>query len=309
MTSKRTSTESTHLQDKRVLIYGCGYLGREIGRQLLLSHSEVWGTARSRESCKKIRNIGISPILSDWSDRRTLSNLDAFTHIVIAVSRGREEKRSHWESLVIGLKTLLPYISAAENVVYISSTGVYHQRDGLWVDENSPTFPNRPSTRAHLAAEDLLRRNRPNQPWNILRLAGIYGPNRVPNCQNVLNNTPIKTSPNSYLNLIHVEDAAQAVTAAIEKADQSKYVVSDDRPTKRADYYSFIAQYLKASPPTFININDPSTNHSRAEGNKRVWNRKMKNTLLPKLKYPTFEQGLPNLLKPFVTPSSAANTR
>ena len=76
-------------------------------------------------------------------------------------------------------RNLLQFVSSETHVCYISTTGVYHQCNGCWVDETSPTRPRREGGRVHLWAEELLRRHRSGSPWTILRLAGIYGPNRI----------------------------------------------------------------------------------------------------------------------------------
>ncbi|MGC6443669.1 MAG: SDR family oxidoreductase [Rubripirellula sp.] len=281
---------------KNVLIYGCGYLGRELGQQLLFQGWDVCGSTRSRENATNLSNIGIHPIISDWNDTRTLGNLESFSNIVIAVSRSVFSKRDHWETLVLGLQNLLPRISPFARITYISSTGVFHQRQGEWVDETTPTRPNRPSTQSHLAAENLLRKNRLPNSWSILRLAGIYGPSRIPNSRNLTERKPILADPDSYLNLIHVEDAAQAVIATLERSDQRVYVVSDDRPVLRANYYGFIAKHLGCPEPIFAIRGVMDTVNARSSGNKRVWNRRMKKELLPKLRYPTFIEGLTPLL-------------
>ena len=288
---------STEPTERKTLIFGCGYLGKEIGRQLLRIGDNVWGSTRCRENGKKLSNMGINPIISDWNDPRTLRELDSFSHVVIAVSRGRNAQKSYWETLVGGLNLLLPRLSGAENVVYISSTGVYHQKNGVWVDETSPTHPTRQSAKAHLAAENVIRRKRSSSSWNVLRLAGIYGFERVPNQQQLRKRIPIQADPNSYINLIHVEDAAQAVIAALGNSNQRTYVVSDDQPTQRRDYYSFITKHLGLAEPIFTTEGTSDSKLPRSEGNKRVWNRRMKSELLPKLRYPTHVEGLPPLLK------------
>ena len=285
-----------HQLPKKVLIYGCGYLGREVGQQLLHQDWEVWGSTRSQESVRELANIGIHPIISDWNDSRTLGHLQSFSNIVISVSRSVFSKRDHWETLVLGLQNLISRVSINTRITYISSTGVYHQRQGEWVDETSPTRPNRPSTQAHLAAENLLCRHREPNSWSILRLAGIYGPGRIPNHRNLIEQKPILADPNSYLNLIHVEDAAQAVIATLERSDQKTYVVSDDRPVLRGNYYGFIAKHLGCPEPIFASRDNMKLVGGRSSGNKRIWNRRLKNELLPKLRYPSFIEGLTPLL-------------
>ena len=290
------SPKSTKRSRRRILIFGCGYLGRVIGQNLQNEEDEVWGSTRSKENLHELQNLGIKPIVADWTDSRTLSELQTFTHVIIAVSRGRNSTLSYWDTLVGGLNNLLPRLSPTAHLTYVSSTGVYHQKNALWVDETSPTFPTRPSAQAHLAAECLIRRTLTKQSWAILRLAGIYGPKRIPNCNQLLHQVPIHTDPNTYLNLIHVEDAVQAVLGAMERSDQATYVISDDRPTRRGDYYSYVAKLLRAPEPVFHPIVTDETPRLRSEGNKRIWNRKMKRMLVPKLRYPTYKEGLRPLL-------------
>ena len=291
-TSIVTSTEK-----QRILIFGCGYLGRVVAKQAIASGDHVTGTTRSEKNRETLRKIGIEPIVADWTDRRTLSSIDTFSTIVVSVSNDPSQRKPPWESLVNGLGNLLSAINQTTRVIYISTTGVYHQKGGIWVDETSPAHPNRPSAKAHLQAEGLLRRQRSNSPWSILRLAGIYGPQRVPRCDQIRLGNPIHADPSSYLNLIHVEDAASAALAASKRDAQDVYLVSDDQPALRADYYAHIAQQISAPPPKFASKQEVGSHTIRSDSNKRVWNRRMKKELLPKLKYPTHREGLSKLLK------------
>jgi nucleoside-diphosphate-sugar epimerase len=195
-----------------------------------------------------------------------------------------------------GLGNLLKVISPETHICYISTTGVYHQRDGSWVDENSPTRPNREGARVHLEAEELLRRLRPNCPWTILRLAGIYGPGRVPRVAKVMDGRPIVATQSGFLNLIHVEDAAQAVLGTWSGPKRRLYVLGDDHPVIRSEFYREIARRCNAPPPCFMEPTADVCGPVRSESNKRVWNRRMKRDLVAKLKYPSFREGLASIL-------------
>jgi nucleoside-diphosphate-sugar epimerase len=103
-------------------------------------------------------------------------------------------------------------------VIYISSVGVYGPSDGDWVDESTPCEPHREGGKASLAAEQVLAGHALGRRGLILRLAGIYGPGRIPLAEKIRKGEPLPVSPEGYLNLIHVDDAARVVLAAEEKA-------------------------------------------------------------------------------------------
>ena len=159
----------------QTMIFGCGYLGRRVARLAIRDGTTVWATTRQSGKQRELASEGIQPIVADWTDRRTLMDLPAVKHVVICVSYDRKSCHNRFESQVGGLRNLLHAISPEAKICYISTTGVYHQQDGLWVDEASPTRPVRDGGRAHLMAESLLNQMRPQSPWTILRLSGIYG--------------------------------------------------------------------------------------------------------------------------------------
>ncbi len=135
---------------------------------------------------ERLARAGFRPLVVDWTDRRTLRSLPEVGRILVAVSYDRNSRHSRYQSQVGGLRNLIAAISPDANLCYISTTGVYHQLDGRWVDETAPTHPTREGGRVHLQAEQLLHRLRPHSPSTILRLAGIYGPDRVPRAADVV---------------------------------------------------------------------------------------------------------------------------
>lgn len=301
----------------RLLIVGCGYLGLRLGRQALDQKWLVAGTTRNRQ--KSLQRHEIEPVIFDWNDSRDLKSLgetirsNSINKIVIAVSHDRNSPHGRFASQVDGLSRLLVKIrqtsetngSEIPQLVYISTTGVYHQTGGVWVDETSPTHPTREGGRAHLHAEAKLRTHLPPSNWTILRLSGIYGPGRVPRAADVQAGRPIASPPSGHLNLIHVDDAAAACLAALEfplrfpgRVRHSLYVVSDDSPVVRREFYNEIARQTGSPEPTFI---DPESNSSvrfRSETDKRIWNRRLKRNLMPQLRFPNYREGLRNVLDP-----------
>lgn len=280
----------------RVLIFGCGYLGVRVAENAVFSGHQVWATTRTPTKAERLRQKGVQPLVADWTDRRTLRQLPAVDYILIAVSYDRHNRLSRFDSQVGGLRNLLPQISPQAHVCYLSTTGVYHQTDGSWVDESSPTRPTRAGGRAHLSAEGLLHQMRPHAPSTILRFAGIYGPHRVPRAADVIAGRPIASPPNGFLNLIHVDDGAAAVAAAWEKSKTGLYLVGDDRPAIRGEFYREIARQCAAPPPVFAEPPPTAPVRMRSESNKRVWNRRLKRDLIAKLQYPTYREGLAQVL-------------
>ena len=296
-----------------VLVVGAGYLGRTVAQLSAASGAKVYATTRSENRFATLADNGFHPLRFDWTDQATYRNLplrqvSAAARVLVAVSYDRNSRLGRYPSQVGGLRNLLNVLPTDVRLCYISTTGVYHQTDGRWVDETSPTHPNRLGGRVHLQAEGLLHALRPAAPWSVLRLAGIYGPDRVPRAADVVAGRPIASPEMGYLNLIHVRDAARAVLAAWQKmADppqyvsigmQSRlYVVADNAPVVRGDFYREIARQCGAPPPRFVAPAADAPVRMRSESNKRVWNRKLRRELLPGLDFPDYRCGLADVLR------------
>jgi len=147
--------------------------------------------------------------------RGPLSALPIVDTVVFAVGRARQSGATMLDIHVEGLRAVLDALPGETGrVIYVSSTGVYAQDAGEWVDEESVCEPVREGGRACLSGERLLFAHARGRDAIVLRLAGLYGPGRVPRSADVTAGRPIAGSPDAYLNLIHVEDAARAVVAA-----------------------------------------------------------------------------------------------
>ena len=280
----------------RTLIFGAGYLGRRVAIQAANAGHFVWATTRTPRKANALSKSGLQPIVADWTDRRTLSAIPEVDQLLISVSYDRHSRQSRLDSQVGGLRNLLQVVPPHTRVCYISTTGVYHQTDGRWVDEHSTTRPNREGGRVHLMAEELLHRLRPRSPWTILRLAGIYGPDRVPRAADVIAGRPIRSPSAGFLNLIHVDDAVEAVFSTWHGRCQRCYVVADDQPVVRGEFYREIARQCRASEPRFALPDVDAPVRMRSESNKRVWNRRLKRDLVRRLRFPTYREGLADVL-------------
>lgn len=295
----KETTNTLHGED--VLVVGCGYLGHRVAITALKAGAKVHATTRSESRAKRFAAEGLAPLVLNWNHASSLKGaadvIGSASRILVAVSYDSSGDLGRYESQVGGLRNLLAVTSPDTDVCYISTTGVYHQNGGVWVDENSPAKPKREGGRAHLDAESLLHRHRPHSPWSILRLSGIYGPGRVPRAADVIAGRPIRSPQHGFLNLIHVDDAVTAVLASWQNPCERLYVVSDDRPSPRGDFYREIAKQCRVTAPRFEAPDPNAPVAMRSDSNKRIWNRKLKRDLVPRLQYPSYREGLADVLK------------
>jgi nucleoside-diphosphate-sugar epimerase len=217
--------------------------------------------------------------------------------VLFAVGYDRAGGLTHRQVYVGGLENVLDALaqspSAAElrRFIYVSTTGVYAASDG-WVDEDAPCAPNTPGAQAHFDAERLLAASPLADRAVVLRMAGLYGHERVPRREELLANRPISAASDGYLNLIHVDDAAAvAVLAGERSVTPSVFNVADGQPTNRREYLAEVARLFGAPPPRFV---EPGKDDLPARGSasKRIGNRRMMAELAPTLAYPSFREGL-----------------
>ena len=293
---------------KTTLILGCGYLGSRVAAAARQAGDQVYATTRHKQRGPDLAELKFRPLVVDWTDRRTMVDFPIFDRILIAVSYDRKSRFNRFESQVGGLGRFLRALDDRQpghgHLCYISTTGVYHQTDGRWVDETSPTKVVREGGLAHLRAESLLKRRSPCQTTTILRLAGIYGPGRVPRAVDVIAGRPINSPASGFLNLIHVDDATDAIMAVWRRAAEGlslerTYAVADDQPITRREFYEEIAKQCGAPEPRFVADRAGATSSMRTGSNKRIWNRRMKRDLLPQLRYPTYREGLTDVLREY----------
>ncbi|MDB5306164.1 MAG: dependent epimerase/dehydratase family protein [Gemmataceae bacterium] len=266
------------------LIIGCGYLGRRVAARWVAAGRRV--AALTRRNAAALAALGVEPVVGDVLDPATLRGLPPARVVLYAVGTDRGSGKTMQEVYVHGLGHVLGTIRPPERFVYVSSTGVYGQTDGSWVDEASPTEPAEESGRVVLEAEQLVRARLPGAI--VLRFAGIYGPDRLLRKQLLLKGEPLVGDADKWLNLIHVDDGAGAVLAAEMKAvPGGTYTIADDEPVSRRDFYTLLAQLLNAPPARF--------DHRAEAGaaNRRVSNRAAREQLGWVPRYPSYREGLP----------------
>jgi nucleoside-diphosphate-sugar epimerase len=286
-------------------IVGHGFVGRRVAKLALNQGHPVWASTRHTDGFAKIATSGAQPIRIDVTDRRTLQNLPKVQRVLVSVAFDPKSKQDRDQVHVDGLKNLLEALRHSSedgplpHVCLISTTGVYHQSGHVWVDERSPARPTRDGGKSHLRGEALLRRAWPSDRQTILRLAGIYGPGRMPRLADIIAGRPIPAEPDSYLNLIHVDDAAASVIAAWDRSATGLFCISDGHPVLRRTYYEHLARSVKVEHIHFVTPTENTNDRARSESSKRIDNRKMRRELLSHLKYPSCLGNTLSVKEPF----------
>ncbi|MBX7072012.1 MAG: SDR family oxidoreductase [Pirellulales bacterium] len=282
------------------LIFGCGYLGARVARLWQQRGEQVHAVTRSAETASRWRFAGLSPIVADVTQPASLRDLPLADTVLYAVGHDRAAAPTMHEVYVAGLTNALAALaSGIGRFIYISSTSVYGQTDGSWVNEDSPCEPRRENGRLCLQAETLLAQHPLGRRSVRLRLAGLYGPGRIPRASAILAGEPIAAPQRGHLNLIHVDDAARVVLAAEELAvpPARLYTVCDDLPVVRACYYEEMARLLGAPAPTFAPPPPDSPARRRAETDKQVSNSRLRQDIDIQLKFPTYREGLAAIVR------------
>jgi nucleoside-diphosphate-sugar epimerase len=272
-----------------LLSLGHGYSAQALARLLIPQGWRVIGTTRSAAKAQALRAQGVEPVL--WQDDLT-SALAQSTHLLSSIAPDES-----------GDPVLLRYgqqiaASSLHWVGYLSTTAVYGDHKGAWVDETTGLTPGTARGAARVAAEQAW--SALGLPLHIFRLAGIYGPGRGP-FEKVRDGTArriIKTG--QVFSRTHVQDIAQVLAASITRpAPGGIYNVCDDDPAPPEDVLSHAARLLGLPDPPAIPYETaemtPMARSFYAES-KRVRNDRIKADLGIKLLYPTYREGLAGLL-------------
>ncbi len=289
------------------LLFGCGYLGRRVAKLWQAAGETVCVVTRSVERAAKLSDEGFQVVVADVANADTLKSLPLAETVLFAVGFDRTAGNTIHEVYADGVKNVLAAMPASvERFIYISTTGVYGPAEGDWVDENTPPNPQRDGGKASLAAEQHLGEGYLGEKSIILRLGGIYGPDRVPYLAKLGAGEPIAAPSDGWLNLIHVDDGAAIVLAAEawatetwakgQAAGQHTFCVCDGKPVVRGDYYREVARRIGAEPPQFITPEPASPAAARAAASRRISNAKLKQELKYEFAYPSYREGLAGIL-------------
>jgi nucleoside-diphosphate-sugar epimerase len=281
----------------RVLIVGCGYVGLPLGMELVKQGHEVFGLRRSADGQTEITAAGIKPLVADITKPEELSKLPGpFDWVVNTVSSTKGGEEEYRQVYLQGTRNLIEWIAPTplKKFVYTSSTSVYGQTDGSVVKESSLTEPASPTSRLLVETEKLLldAATTTRFPAVILRVAGIYGPERGHLfLQYLRDEARIAGKGERILNMIHRDDLVNVIIAALKSGRVGEiYNAVDDEPVAQIHFFRWLSETLgKWMPPAASE--EENAQRKRGLTNKKVSNRRLKMELGVALKYPTFRQG------------------
>ncbi|UTH44310.1 SDR family oxidoreductase [Loktanella salsilacus] len=278
---------------RTLLSFGHGYSAQALERLLLPQGWRIIGTTRSEAKAEAMRTRGIEALI--WPGADVTDALNAASHLLMSASPDDGSD---------------PVLAALQNQItaradqfewagYLSTTGVYGDHGGDWVDETAPLTPATRRGQARVVAEAAWQAI-PGLPLHIFRLAGIYGPGRGPFAK-VRNGTARRIIKDGQVfSRTHVDDIAQVLAASIARPNPGAiYNVCDDDPAPPQDVIAYAAQLLGLPVPEAVPFEDaeltPMARSFYAES-KKVRIDRIKDDLGVKLLFPDYRSGLQSLL-------------
>jgi nucleoside-diphosphate-sugar epimerase len=284
----------------RLFCFGFGMTAAALAERLKPKGWRIAGTARTREKVKELAARGIEAYQFETPIPHAGTALAATTHMLISAPPtvdGDPALTHH----VHDLSALTP---RPHWVGYLSTTGVYGDHQGGWVDETTPTSPSTERAKRRIAAEHAWTAwgAAVNVPVHIFRLAGIYGPgqNQLESLREGKARRIVK--PGQIFSRIHVEDIASVLEASIAKPNAGAiYNVCDDEPAPPHEVIEYAAKLLGVDPPPAEPFEEAARSLSDMAlsfytDSKRVKNDRIKRDLGVALRYPTYREGLKALL-------------
>lgn len=298
----------SHFHNKKIVVFGAGWLGTSIVQNALELDMEVTTLTRNPERSLELNKLGVHTTITaqlhetNWHDQIT-PDQDYIVNCVSSAGNGLEGYRT---SYLDGNTSILQWAGTQAHpakFVYTGSTSVYSQSDGSTVHEDSPTPEPSEAGQILLQAENLLQTQSPFSQTHILRLGGLYGPNRH-YLLNLLRKgaTELPGRGDLLLNLLHLEDATSAIFASLQANLPACHLfnVTDGNPATKADIVHWLAQQLDIPTPTFNPDITPSRSPIRQSGgkvpNRIISNQKICSVLGLNPKYPNFQHGYKALI-------------
>jgi len=286
----------------RLFCFGYGYSAAALAAGLKGPTTQLVGTVRDEDKASSLGRAGVEAFVFDGS--APLPHADALrgsTHILISAppdANGDPVLRHH-RGEIVALAHLAP---ALRWVGYLSTTAVYGDHGGGWVDEATPVAPTSERARRRVVAEtawlDLVRED---VPVHVFRLAGIYGPGRNALVDAQRGEARRVVKPGQVFSRIHVDDIAQVLAASMARPNPGAvYNVCDNEPTPGEAVVAYACQLLGIEPPPLVPFEQAAPAMSEMArsfyaDNKRVRNDRIKRELGVILRYPDYRVGLASL--------------
>jgi nucleoside-diphosphate-sugar epimerase len=278
----------------RILIAGCGDLGTALGLDLWKAGHQVWGLKRNPASLP----AEILPLAADLTRASSLSVVPPdLDYVFYTAAADGFSEASYRAAYVVGLENVLAVLRAGKQrprrLFFTSSTAVYAQHQGEWVDEDSPAVAESFAGRCLRQGESLLWTSA--YPSTIIRFGGIYGPGRSRLIDSVRYGTATCVeNPPVYTNRIHRDDGAAVLRHLMEFTDTAPlYLGVDDEPAPQCQVLRWLAERLGVPGPTVVSV--PTDAEASMRGNKRCSNRRLRASGF-RFRYPSFRDGYGALL-------------
>lgn len=283
-----------------LICFGFGYCAEHFIAEFAGKFERIVGTVRRAERAGILNAYqagGVQALVFDGANAAAaLAQADYALVSIPPDENGEPVLASLGDALAAGRRL--------RSVVYLSTVGVYGDRDGGWVDEQTPVAPASERSRRRLAAEQAWQQfgGREAVPIAVLRLAGIYGPGQNALVALARGKARRILKAGQIFNRIHVADIAQAIDAAFARRANGVFNIADDEPTPPADPIVFAAKLLGREPPPEIAFDDAAPSMSPMalsfwQECRRVRNDKLKRELGVTLRYPSYREGLTALLE------------
>lgn len=285
------------------VVVGCGYVGTRLARHYRDAGQGLRGVVRSEAGVARLAQLGIEGVDYDLGgdDPGDLGLAEARVfHFAPPPGSGVQDPYTRH------LVEVFERYGHPQRVVYISTTGVYGDCAGRWIDETHPVQPAADRSRRRRDAEETLRR------WSlasgrdlvILRVAGIYGPERLP-LERIRAGAPmVRPQQSPYTNRIHVDDLVTACIAAMERAPSGAvYNACDGHPSTMTDYFLEVAAAAGLPNPPLIGLEEAADRLSEGmlsylSESRRLRNDRLRDELGVVFRYPSLAEGLRAIFSP-----------
>jgi len=286
-----------------ILIAGCGDVGMTLGEDLVQARHRVWGLRRH----PNILPVEIHPLVADLADPASLRTLPkALDYVFYTAAPDGYSEASYQAVYENGIHHLLAALQDAgqnpRRIFLTSSTSVYAQHQGEWVDEDSPAEAISFSARSIRSGEDLLWQG--PYPATVVRFGGIYGPGRT-RLLNSVRQGKATCVESLYTNRIHRDDAAAVLHHLMRVAEPAAlYLGVDDQPAPQCQVMGWLAKQLGVSEPAVTAASGKT--EARMRANKRCRNTRLLASGF-RFRYPSYKEGYKALLKSFEQIDESAN--
>jgi nucleoside-diphosphate-sugar epimerase len=274
-----------------VLIVGCGFVGLPLAQSFASSGWTTHAITASKASAASLHRESFAVHAIDIAEATEFEDLPerSFDVVIHCASSGRGEAGDYARVFFNGVQNLMTHLEY-RRLIFTSSTSVYAQIDGSWVDESASAEPVRETGQILRKTEELVI----GTGGTVARLAGLYGPGRCAPLEKLLQGKAIiQEDGTRTMNTLHQLDAARALHFLAGTAGNGLFNVVDNQPVTEMDWFQFVCHRLNKPLPS-TGPRDP--NRKRGWTNKRVSNQKLRSLGWDPI-YPTFKEGLAQILK------------